>query len=137
MPAVLGVGAYFIGRAAGWHPEALGLVVMVAGFLFASGVGSVLRAVTRKSGDVPASRHGGPVYQALPEAAPEVVILVEQGRKIQAIKRYRKLNPGIGLKQGKDVIDGLQPAKDTPFLTRRHVGRVLSSDAAADPEGTP
>ena len=110
MPAVLGVSAYFIGRAAGWHPEALGLVVIVAWFLFASGVGSVLRAVTGKSGGTPANGHGGPVYQPLPEAAPEVVILVEQGRKIQAIKRYRELNPGIGLRRAKDVIDGLQPA---------------------------
>jgi Ribosomal protein L7/L12 C-terminal domain len=43
----------------------------------------------------------------LPEPEPEVVILVEQGRKIQAIKRYRELNPGTGLKEAKDVIDGL------------------------------
>jgi hypothetical protein len=45
--------------------------------------------------------------QVLPVPAPEVLILVKQGRKIQAIKRYRELNPGIGLKQAKDVIDGL------------------------------
>jgi hypothetical protein len=50
--------------------------------------------------------------------------LVERGRKIQAIKRYRVLNPGIGLKEAKDVVDGL-------------VGRVLSSDDEADPEGMP
>jgi ribosomal protein L7/L12 len=55
---------------------------------------------------------------------PEVAALVERGRKIQAIKRYRQLNPGIGLKEAKDVIDGL-------------VGRVLSSGGAADPAGTP
>jgi ribosomal protein L7/L12 len=35
----------------------------------------------------------------------EVVVLVGQGRKIQAIKRYRELNPGTGLKEAKDVID--------------------------------
>lgn len=42
-----------------------------------------------------------------PEVAPEVFLLVQQGRKIQAIKRYRALNPGIGLSEAKDVIDAL------------------------------
>jgi ribosomal protein L7/L12 len=108
MPPVLGVGAYVIGRAGGWqHPEVLGLAAIVAGLLIASAVRGVLRAETRKGGAMSAGRHGGPVYQVLPEAAPEVLILVEQDRKIQAIKRYRELNPGIGLKQAKDVIDGL------------------------------
>jgi hypothetical protein len=45
--------------------------------------------------------------QVLPVPAPEVLILVEQGRKIRAIKRYRELNPDIGLKEAKDVIEGL------------------------------
>jgi ribosomal protein L7/L12 len=31
--------------------------------------------------------------------------LVTQGRKIEAIKRYRQLNPGIGLREAKQVID--------------------------------
>jgi ribosomal protein L7/L12 len=39
--------------------------------------------------------------------SPEVLILVKQGRKIQAIKRYRELNPGIGIKEAKDILDGL------------------------------
>jgi hypothetical protein len=34
----------------------------------------------------------------LPVPEPEFVILVEHGRKIQAIKRYRELDSRIGLK---------------------------------------
>ncbi len=45
--------------------------------------------------------------QVLPEPAPEVLLLAEQGRRIRAIKCYRELNPGLGLKEAKDVIDGL------------------------------
>ncbi len=45
--------------------------------------------------------------QAWPVPAPEVLLLAEQGRKIQAIKRYRELNPDLGLKEAKNVIDGL------------------------------
>jgi ribosomal protein L7/L12 len=55
---------------------------------------------------------------------PEVLVLLEQGRKIQAIKRYRELNPGVGLKEAKNVIDGF-------------VGQVLSEGGAADPGGMP
>ncbi len=46
-------------------------------------------------------------HQVSPVPAQEILALMEQGQKIQAIKRYRELNPGIGLKQAKDVIDGL------------------------------
>lgn len=45
--------------------------------------------------------------QDLPGAGPDVVTLVRQGRKIEAIKRYRQLNPGIGLREAKHVIDEL------------------------------
>jgi type VI protein secretion system component VasK len=38
---------------------------------------------------------------------PEIKTLVQQGQKIRAIKRYRELNPGIGLKEAKDIIDKL------------------------------
>jgi hypothetical protein len=41
------------------------------------------------------------------QVSPEFLILVKQGRKIQAIKRYRELNPGIGIKEAKDILDGL------------------------------
>jgi hypothetical protein len=53
--------------------------------------------------------------QALPVPASDVRILAEQGRKIQAIKRYRQLNPDIGLREAKDVIDGLQPGREQSF----------------------
>lgn len=36
---------------------------------------------------------------------PEITALVSQGRKIQAIKLYREQNPGVGLKEAKDIID--------------------------------
>jgi ribosomal protein L7/L12 len=44
---------------------------------------------------------------ALQEPGQEVATLVRQGRKIEAIKRYRELNPGIRLKEAKQVIDEL------------------------------
>ena len=46
----------------------------------------------------------------LPEQAandPEVRHLLAQGQKINAIKRVRELT-GIGLKQAKDLVDGLE-----------------------------
>ena len=45
--------------------------------------------------------------QVLPEPSPDVLTLSGQGRKIRAIKRYRRLNPGVSLKDAKGVIDGL------------------------------
>jgi hypothetical protein len=45
--------------------------------------------------------------QELPGAGQDVVTLVGQGRKIEAIKRYRQLHPGIGLREAKHVIDEL------------------------------
>jgi hypothetical protein len=41
MPAVLGGGAYVVGLAVGWYPEALGLSALVAGL--------VLRVVSDRS----------------------------------------------------------------------------------------
>jgi hypothetical protein len=43
---------------------------------------------------------------ALSEAGDDVLALVRQGRKIEAIKRYRELHPGIGLREAKGVVDG-------------------------------
>jgi hypothetical protein len=100
----------------GWHPQSLSIYA-VAGVLLVADV----RVRWRSSRKFQGTRLGG---QALPVPTPEVAALVERGRKIQAIKRYRVLNPGIGLKEAKDVVDGL-------------VGRVLSSDDEADPEGMP
>jgi len=45
--------------------------------------------------------------QAAPEAGYDVLTLVRQGRKIEAIKRYRELNPGVGIGEAKHVVDGL------------------------------
>lgn len=63
----------------------------------------------RKRWQLEASAEARPTVsgRVLPIPALEVLVLVRQGRKIQAIKRYRELNPGIGLKQAKDVIEGL------------------------------
>jgi hypothetical protein len=45
--------------------------------------------------------------QELPEGGQDVQALVAQGRKIEAIKRYRQLNPGIGLREAKRIVDEL------------------------------
>jgi hypothetical protein len=52
--------------------------------------------------------------QELPMPGPEILSLAEQGQRIQAIKRYRQLNPGLGLKEARDVVDGLQPGRGQP-----------------------
>jgi hypothetical protein len=49
--------------------------------------------------------------QALPDPTPEVVDLAHQGKKIQALGRYRKLNPGVSIYQAKDVIDEILDPK--------------------------
>jgi ribosomal protein L7/L12 len=36
-----------------------------------------------------------------------VLALVDQGWTIQAIKRYRELNPDVGLRDAKDIVEGL------------------------------
>jgi hypothetical protein len=100
-------GIYILERATGWHPSLFDIALTAAGTLSGSGVRRGFRAARRKRQDTPTDHYGEPDYQAVPELAPEVVILVDQGRKIQAIKRYRKLNPGTGLKAAKDVIDEL------------------------------
>jgi hypothetical protein len=43
--------------------------------------------------------------EALPEAGDDVLALVRQGRKIEAIKLYRKLHPGLGLREAKVAVD--------------------------------
>ena len=45
--------------------------------------------------------------QELPEAGQDVRTLLSQGRKIEAIKRYRQLHPGVGLREAKHVVDEL------------------------------
>jgi hypothetical protein len=106
LAAVLAGGAYLLETVAGLHPQAGLSVAQAAGYWFAYGVRGALGAVTRRGGVAPAG-NGEPVCRVQPAPEPEVVILVHQGRKIQAIKGYRELNPGTGLKAAKDVIDGL------------------------------
>jgi hypothetical protein len=43
----------------------------------------------------------------LPGAGQDVQTLLRQGRKIEAIKLYRQLHPGIGLREAKHVVDEL------------------------------
>ena len=62
---------------------------------------------SRKVWAVTAAPRTEPDCEVPPAPAPEVQILINQGRKIQAIKRYRELHPGTGLKEAKDIIDGL------------------------------
>lgn len=51
--------------------------------------------------------HREQLHQAVPGAGQDVLTLVRQGWKIEAIKRYRALNPGIGLREAKKFIDEL------------------------------
>ena len=60
-----------------------------------------------------------PDGEAPPEPAPEVRTLIDQGRKIQAIKHYRQLHPGTGLKEAKDIIDGLAARGDVADPVRK------------------
>jgi len=52
-------------------------------------------------------RRRGQLDQVVPGARQDVLMLVRQGRKIEAIKRYREMNPDVGLRDAKHVIDGL------------------------------
>ena len=103
---VIGGLAYLIGHVAGRHPQALGIVAMAAVFLVAD-----VRRRWRSSRKVQGTRlydhQEEVVIQALPVPTPEVAALVERGRKIKAIARYRELNPGIGIRQAKEFIDRL------------------------------
>jgi hypothetical protein len=89
------------------------------GFWAAAGAGAgafvladVVRRATRGRGRTGATAPTGHDAEAPGErspgaVAPEVLTLVARDQKIQAIKLYRELNPGTGLKEAKDVIDGL------------------------------
>jgi ribosomal protein L7/L12 len=99
--------AYLVEMVAGLHPHGGSIVTQAAACWLAYGVGGAILATRRRRAAGAADRNPEPVRRELPTPEPEVVILVEQGRKIQAIKRYREQNPGTGLKEAKDVIDGL------------------------------
>jgi hypothetical protein len=120
---MLAAGAYLIEMVAGLHPQAGLIVAQALGYWFAYGVRRVVVSVTRRGAVVPAAGGGEPVCRVRPAPEPEIVILVQQGRKIQAIKRYREQNPGAGLKEAKDVIDGLVDQTQLTSLAVRNRGR--------------
>jgi hypothetical protein len=45
--------------------------------------------------------------RTVPAAEQDVLTLLKQGRNIEAIKRYRELNPGVGLREARHAVDGL------------------------------
>jgi hypothetical protein len=103
LTAVITAGAYLIERAAGSHPPGWSILVVTAGALAGGALGEIIRKVWA----VTAAPRTEPDGEAPPAPAPESQTLIDQGRKIQAIKRYRELHPGTGLKAAKDIIDGL------------------------------
>jgi len=57
------------------------------------------------SGD-PSASFGGPSASTGSGVPADVVALAQSGKKIEAIKRYRELT-GVGLREAKDVVDGI------------------------------
>jgi hypothetical protein len=47
---------------------------------------------------------GDRLRDAPPEIPPDVAQLRAQGKKIQAIKRYQQLNPGIDLREARYIV---------------------------------
>lgn len=108
LAAALAGGAYILDRVAGPHPGLWGAAAVGAGaYVFADCVGRAIRAVRGRGRAAPAVRNSEPTFKVLPVPAPEVLALVDQGWTVQAVKRYRELNPGVGLRDAKDVVEGL------------------------------
>jgi hypothetical protein len=82
-----------------WHDS--GADAVLGGIWLWLAVGYFAMAFGRRRRE---QRGPGHVPSELP---PEVRLLAEQGRKIEAIKRYRQLNPGVGLREAKKAVDGL------------------------------
>jgi ribosomal protein L7/L12 len=92
----------------GQRPGFWGAAAVGAGaFVFADLVGRAVRGTKRSGKAASGAPRSEVTCEVWPEPSPEVLALHEQGLKIQAIKRYRELNPGVGLKDAKAVIDGL------------------------------
>jgi ribosomal protein L7/L12 len=107
-------GVLILELATGRHYGLAALTVSGAGTLSgitAVRIGQAAISGPRKSRDTPTDHQREPDYPLVPGFPPEVVILVDQGRKIRAIGRYRELNPGIGLKAAKDAIDELAASR--------------------------
>lgn len=100
---IMGV-AYLIAWGAGGHPLLFFFAETPCIFALALVLNSPSRASQRKERDIGDQSAAAHLAAGVPE---EVVHLVQQGKEIQAIKQYRTLNPGTGLKEAKDIIDGL------------------------------
>ena len=108
LAAALAGATYIVDRFFGQRPGPWSAAVVGAGaFMFADSVGRTVRQAKRRSRAASGVPHSEVSYKVRPGPSADVLALVEQGRKIQAIKRYRELNQGIGLKAAKDIIDGL------------------------------
>lgn len=101
-----GTAVYAIAFATSWHPHPWPFIVGGCGGLAGSAFGRMLQVQGRRDGQRRAQVVDVAVgsSHAVPE---DIVHLVLQDKKIQAIKRYRELNPGVGLKQAKDLIDSI------------------------------
>jgi hypothetical protein len=126
LEAALAAGDYLLYRAAGPHPGFWASGGVGAGaFLFADCFRRGVRSVRRKVLGPPVVRASWPAGVSMPDAGPEILFLVEHGKKIQAIKQYREQNPGLGLKDAKDFVDGIVER-----------GRLAGGVAGPDPAGT-
>jgi hypothetical protein len=103
---VLG-GVYAVERAAGWHPGFWTLVSPAVLTLVAHGYFIGARREPRPIAHDTQPDQASTTLMAPPDIPWEVVCLVQQGEKILAIKRYRQLNGGVGLKEAKDIIDAI------------------------------
>jgi hypothetical protein len=109
LAAAFAGATYILDRFFGQRPGPWSAAVVGAGaFMLADLVGRTVRAAKRSSRAASGAPRSEVTCEVRPEPSSEVLALLEQGRKIQAIKRYRELNQGVGLKGAKDVIDGLE-----------------------------
>jgi hypothetical protein len=118
---------YLLHRAAGPHPGFwVTCAVGAGGYLLADWSYRAVRAVRRKILAPPVMRISWPADVPMPDAGPDILFMIEHGKTIQAIKCYREQNPGISLKEAKDVVDGIVER------SRLEVGA-----AGPDPAGKP
>jgi hypothetical protein len=84
---------YCLCAGAGWASFAIGALWLVLAFVWLISA-RTLRRRERLDEAAPAGGH-------------DVLTLVRQGRKIEAIKQYRNMNPGVGLREAKRAVDEL------------------------------
>lgn len=56
----------------------------------------------------PNPAHPGIALYASPADPQQIIGLLQQGRKIDAIKAYRRQHPGVGLKDAKDAVEQVE-----------------------------